>query len=166
MYNLPNPDLKEIKKKSLSAFRNRNFWGVLCLIVAGCIIGFSVSIAALHYFPTQTQAFLQYFKMPEVVTEQAKPIPSAYTSNVSYEQAIIDAAKNVSPSVVSIVISENVPTYEQQWVNPLGDNGNNPFGDLFPNFLVPQQVQKGTQYQEVGAGSGFIVSARRIGFNK
>ena len=70
-------------------------------------------------------------------------------------------AKNVSPSVVSIVISKNVPTYEEQFVNPFGDNSNdNPFGDLFPfNFEIPQQVQNGTQYQEVGAGSGFIVSA-------
>ena len=29
----------------------------------------------------------------------------------------------------------------------------------FLDFQIPQQVQNGTQYQEVGAGSGFIVSA-------
>ena len=160
MYNLPNHDFKEIKKNSLRVLKSRNFWGVLCLVVAGCIIGFSASIAAVHYFPSQTEAFLQYLKMPEAVTPQSNRAPStAYTSNVSYEQAIIDAAKNVSPSVVSIVISENVPTYEEEFVNPLGDNNNSPFGDLFPNFEIPQQVQNGTQYQEVGAGSGFIVSS-------
>jgi S1-C subfamily serine protease len=62
---------------------------------------------------------------------------------------------------VSIVISKNVPVYEQQFVDPFSDNSNNPFGDLFPgfDFQIPQQVQKGTQLQEVGAGSGFIVSA-------
>ena len=162
MYNLPESDFKEIKNESLKILKNKKFWGVLCLLIAGCIIGFSASISSMHYFPNQTQAFLQYFKMPSVaMQESSEPTPSVYTSNVSYEQAIIDAAKNVSPSVVSIVISENVPTYTQQWVNPLGDNNSDPFGNLFPglNFQIPQQVQNGTQYQEVGAGSGFIVSS-------
>jgi S1-C subfamily serine protease len=106
----------------------------------------------VHYFPSQTEAFLNYFKAPEE-TPGIKTQPSTtYTSNISYEQAIIDSAKNVSPSVVSIVISKNVPTYEQQYVNPFGDNS--PF-----DFVIPQPVQNGTQLQEVGAGSGFIVSA-------
>jgi S1-C subfamily serine protease len=83
---------------------------------------------------------------------------SLYVSNIPYEQAIIDAARNVSPSVVSIVISKNLPVYEQEWVSPLGGGANDPFGDLLPNIQVPEQVQKGTKYQEVGAGSGFIVS--------
>ena len=69
----------------------------------------------------------------------------------SYEQAIIDAARDVSPSVVSIVISKNLPVYEQQFVNPFGDSA--PF-----NFQIPQYVQKGSKLQEVGAGSGFFVS--------
>ena len=160
MYNIPDFDIKEVKEKSIKVLKNKNFWGVLCLIVAGCIVGFSVSFIVVHYFPSQTQAFLKYFTIPEEkIAETNQPPAGTYVSPVSYEQAIIDAAKNVSPSVVSIVISENVPTYEQQWVNPLGDNNTDPLGNLFPNFLVPQQVQNGTQYQEVGAGSGFIVSA-------
>jgi len=158
MYNLPQSNLKEIKDKTLKILKNRKFWGVLFLIIAGCIIGFYASVAALHYFPSQTQAFLQYFKMPESQLLNGpkgypnQPAANQYTSNVSYEQAIIDAAKNTSPSVVSIVISKNLPTYEQEWVNP--------FGDLGPgfDFQIPEQVQNGTQYQEVGAGSGFIVS--------
>jgi len=162
MYNLPESDINEIKNKIIKALKNKTFWGALFLIIAGCIIGFYAGMAALHYFPSQTQAFLQYFKMPEVKLPKTNPsATSSYSSNVSYEQAIIDAAKNASPSVVSIVISKNVPVYEEQFVNPFGDNSSNPFGDLFPgfNFQIPQQVQNGTQYQEVGAGSGFIVSA-------
>jgi len=130
--------------------KDKNVLRVLSLSVVGCIIGFSVGIVALHYFPTQTKAFFQYFKMPEVqLQKEVKQEITPYTSNVSYEQAIIDAVKKVSPAVVSIVISKNLPVYEQQWVNP--------FGDFF-DLQIPQQVQKGTQYQEVGAGSGFIVS--------
>lgn len=65
-----------------------------------------------------------------------------YKSDIAYEQAIIDAVKQASPSVVSIIISKNVPIYEQQWINP----------------FFPQYVEKGSKLQEVGAGSGFIVS--------
>jgi 2-alkenal reductase len=109
----------------------------------------------LRYFPSQTQAFLNYFEVPAVVEAPKadnRVANSVYSSAVSYEQAIIDAAKNVSPSVVSIVISKNLPVYEQDFANPLGDLS--PF-----DIQLPQYVQKGTQYQEVGAGSGFIVSA-------
>ncbi len=79
------------------------------------------------------------------------PTESLYASNVSYEQAIIDSVKQASPSVVSIVISKNLPIYEQEWINPFGENS--PF-----DFQIPQYVQKGSQLQEIGAGSGFIVS--------
>jgi serine protease Do len=161
MYNLPEFKASDIKNKTIKLFKNKSFWMVVILIIVGCAIGIYGGVTALRYFPSQTEAFLQYFKAPEASLEKtSQPASSVYTSSISYEQAIIDAAKNVSPSVVSIVISENVPTYEQQFVNPFGDNsGDNSFGDLFPNFEIPQQVQNGTQYQEIGAGSGFIVSA-------
>jgi len=164
MYELPKFDINEIKNKIVKILENKTFWGVICLIIAGCIVGFSADIIAMRYFPSQTQAFLQYFKMPEIQPlESNNPPPSnIYTSNVSYEQAIINAARNVSPSVVSIVISKNLPVYEEQYINPFG--GDNPFGDLMPGFdiQIPQYVQKGTKYQEVGAGSGFIVSAEGL----
>jgi len=165
MYELPESNIKEIQEKSLKVLKNKKFWGVLGLIIVGCIIGFSVGMAALRYFPVQTEAFLQYFRTPQITLPKTsnQSVPNAYTSNISYEQAIINSVKTASPSVVSIVISKNVPTYEEQYINPFGgnNNNNNPFGDLFPNFNfeIPQQVQNGTQYQEVGAGSGFIVSS-------
>ncbi|MCX6720759.1 MAG: trypsin-like peptidase domain-containing protein [Candidatus Staskawiczbacteria bacterium] len=155
LYNLPKFDLNKIIK-------NRIFLGIFYLIVALCLFGYSASIIAWQYFPAQTQEFINYFTRPileDVAEIENLEVQKIYTSAFAYEQAIIDVAKNVSPSVVSIVISKNVPVYEQQFVDPMGDNGN-PFGDLFPDFnlQIPQQVQKGTQLQEIGAGSGFIVS--------
>jgi S1-C subfamily serine protease len=160
MYQLPDFHFNDIKNKILEASKKTILKEVVFLVVVGCVIGLFAGLAAMHYFPSQTQAFLQYFKAPELqlTTEENQAVVNKYVSNVSYEQAIIDAAKNVSPSVVSIVISKNVPVYEQQFVNPFGDGSINPFGDLFPSFQIPQQVQKGTEYQEIGAGSGFIVS--------
>jgi len=156
MYNLPDIpkiNIKNIKSKVLSIFKNKNFLGVVFLIIALCLIGFYVNVIIFNYFPSQTQAFLEYFKLPQVETsENNNADTESYVSDISYEQAIIDVAKNASPSVVSIVISKNLPIYEQELINPFGDL------DPFFNFQIPQQVQKGTQYQEIGAGSGFVVS--------
>lgn len=155
MYNLPKIDFKEVINEMIKTLKTKFFWRVLLVLVAGCAIGFSAEMAAMRYFPSQTQSFLQYFQAQEKLLPETanQPAENKYVSSVSYEQAIIDAAKKVSPSVVSIIISKNLPVYEQQFVNP--------FSDLFPefDFQVPQQVQRGTQYQEIGAGSGFIVSA-------
>ncbi|MBI2573946.1 MAG: trypsin-like peptidase domain-containing protein, partial [Candidatus Wildermuthbacteria bacterium] len=56
--------------------------------------------------------------------------------------------KKVSPAVVSIVITKDVPVFEQS------------FEDFGPfEIPLPQFRQKGTEKQETGRGSGFFVSA-------
>ncbi len=88
---------------------------------------------------------------------------SSYASKNSYEQAIIDAVKKASPAVVSIVISKDVPIIEQ-CPESLSPFANLPpefqqfFGQNF-NFQTYVPCQKGTQKQDVGGGSGFIVSS-------
>ncbi len=67
------------------------------------------------------------------------------------ESAITDVAAKASDSVVSIVITEDVPTYENYNFNPYQN-------DPFNFFQQQQQNPTGTQQQEVGEGSGFIVS--------
>jgi serine protease Do len=150
MYELPQYNFKEVKNKIIKIIKDQVFWGVILLIVVGCLIGGAVGFLALKYFPSKTNDFLEYFKAPE--KEVVKPEPAKYVSEISYEQAIIDTAKNVSPSVVSIVISKDVPIYEQQITIPFDDGSG-----LF-NFQIPGYVQKGSKFQEVGAGSGFVVS--------
>jgi len=143
-----------VKDKTLKLYKKKTFREVVLLVVISCVIGVSVVAISFQYFPEQAEKFSQYFKIPQFQIPEAKNTQlheNLYTSDVSYEQAIIDTVKSASPSVVSIVISKNLPVYEQQWVNPFGDNS--PF-----DFQIPQYVQKGSKLQEVGAGSGFIVS--------
>ncbi len=64
---------------------------------------------------------------------------------------ISDVVAKVNPAVISIVISKDVPVMEQFFTNP--------FGDQFPGFQIPQFRQNGTKKQEIGGGSGFLVSA-------
>jgi serine protease Do len=85
---------------------------------------------------------------------------SLYQPAIDYEQAVVGAVKKTSPAVVSIIISKNVPVVEQCPYNP--------FGDLPPEFqqffgngsglTAPCDTGK-TQLQEVGGGSGFIISS-------
>jgi len=144
MYNLPNFDIVATKEKVLKFFKNQKFKTPIILFAAGCILGFSIALFSApiyNYFPN--------FELPK----NSDNTQNIYDSAISYEQAIISAVKSASPSVVSIIISKNLPVYEQQYVNP--------FGDLMPGFniQIPQYVQKGTKLQEIGSGSGFIVSA-------
>lgn len=68
---------------------------------------------------------------------------------------LTQVVSRVTPSVVSIVISKDVPKLEVVYVNPFGDD---PFFKDF-GVQVPVYRQKGTELQKVGAGSGFIVTA-------
>jgi S1-C subfamily serine protease len=60
----------------------------------------------------------------------------------------------VTPAVVSIVISKDVPKLEVVYQNPFGDD---PFFRNF-NVRVPVWRQRGTERKKVGAGTGFIIS--------
>jgi len=111
----------------------------------------------LGRFHIQLPNFPKDQDTPTIVQNQ-----TVYVPQTTQEQAVIAAFKNDSPAVVSIIISKNVPTYEQYFTSP--DTGNSPFDQFFgfnlgPQIQIPQLKQNGTQLQQVGAGSGFIVSA-------
>ncbi len=65
---------------------------------------------------------------------------------VEEESQVISVASAASPAVVSIIATAQVPQYETQY-------------QQFFNFRIPSRVPSGTVEQQVGAGSGFLVSA-------
>lgn len=71
----------------------------------------------------------------------------------SQDDLLTAVVAKASPAVVSIVISKDVPLLEVQYVNPFGDDPF--FGDF--GIRVPTYRQVGTQKQQVGAGTGFII---------
>ncbi len=84
--------------------------------------------------------------------------PPLYAPTVDYERAVVSAVKKASPSVVSIVISKDLPVIENCPYDPF-ENLPPEFRGFFiqgPQFSQP--CEKGTKYQEVGGGSGFIIS--------
>lgn len=144
-------NFKKSKSKIKKLLKDRIFLGGFSLAISAILIVSTLGIVVFQYFPSQAQLFVKYITTSQDQVKEVKPV-EVYKSDISYEQAIIDTVKSATNSVVSIVISKNVPVYEQQFINPFGENS--PF-----DIQIPQYVQKGTQLKEVGAGSGFIVSS-------
>jgi len=71
----------------------------------------------------------------------------------SQDELLTQAVARISPAVVSIVISKDVPQLEVVYENPFG---NDPFFKDF-GFRIPVYRQKGTVRQKVGGGTGFII---------
>ncbi len=88
--------------------------------------------------------------------------PEIISSNKNYsknELNTVAIVKKANESVVSIIISKEVPKLERVQNNmniqdPFGMFGFGQFGNLFPQY-----VQNGTEEKEIGGGSGFFVSS-------
>lgn len=111
---------------------------ILISALAGLIFG---SIGGIYFGPWLKDKFL------------ATTTGSAGESKDKSEvKTIPEVVKEVSPAVVSVIISKYVPILVQEYYNPFGEDS--PF-----QIKIPRIVQKGTQLQEVGGGSGFVVSS-------
>ncbi|MDP2709288.1 MAG: trypsin-like peptidase domain-containing protein [bacterium] len=85
---------------------------------------------------------------------------------INEESAVIAAAEKVSPAVVSIIITRDLPNIRGFDSDQFGsDFFRRFFGDAFPDLFRSEPPdggesdQGGTTRQEIGGGTGFIVSA-------
>ena len=65
----------------------------------------------------------------------------------STEQDLVNLVTETNPAVLSIIVSQDVPVY-QDFLSRLG-----PFG-----FVVPDRREVGIEERQIGSGSGFVVS--------
>jgi len=146
MLNSENKEIIKTYKKFLVAvviisFILSSFFGALFGFMAG-------NLGQGEFWP----------KFFERKTRQSSNIgSSSQTVSVPDEEsAIVKAVEKASPAVVSIIISKDVPKIQNFFENPFDfDPFFNPFGSGSGN----QNNQRGTEKQEIGGGSGFIVSA-------
>lgn len=157
MYELPKTDFKILKDKTNKIFDSPISKVFILFIIVFLVVSFYTGLISLN------KIYIEGVNLLENLGNTLKPqigqnedAQQEYVSNISYEQAVIDAVKEASPSVVSIIISKNLPVYEEQYIDPFQNFPDFGFG---PRIQIPQYVQKGTQKKEVGAGSGFIVSS-------
>ncbi len=134
------------------------------LIVAGVVApvgGFVVNDASFIASPVKSlQAFVAaQFGAAGNSSVQAQT--SLFQPATEYEAAVVNAVKQASPAVVSIVVTRDVPSIEQCQTDPFS-NLPTQFRSLLNDQGVQFQAlcpQQGTTQKEIGGGSGFIISA-------
>ena len=134
------------------------------LVVATLLGGFLGSV----FSPSKTNAnFLEDIygfitgATLQNATGTAKIAAPLYKPTFDYESAVVQAVKNASPAVVSIIISKDLPVVEKCPYNPFG-NLPPEFQQLFGNGgpkLYTECDSGETKKQEVGGGSGFIITS-------
>lgn len=144
IYQLPEIHFKRLKAPSVLPGKRLPFPGLFLILVF--LIGLIGGLASSYIFYLKLKQEVADAGVPIIHSE--KVIEKEYVPQTSQEQKVIDVVKENSPSVVSVVITKEVPVYDTEYLSP--------FGSDF--FLIPQQKQTGTEKQQVGAGTGFIVS--------
>ncbi len=133
---------------------------VILVVIFGIVWYFRANI--FNYFAKESAK--ESVREAQVTGGTARPVEGIQ------ESLVVDAVKKANPSVVSIIISKEVPKYvpvtnpDQPDQPDQQGQQQNPFGDLFPGFdipgfTVPEYRQNGTEKKEIGGGSGFFVSS-------
>jgi len=152
------PLLPKAKSLNFMLLKSRALWLFVLIIFISSFFGFLGG--AFSFYQAQKLMGNLDIKFPFLFSKQniSQQTFGEYTPQTSQEQAIINAVKNVSPAVVSIIISKKTPVYEQYYTNPF-----NQFKDFFgpglPDIQVPQLRQNGYQEKEIGGGTGVIISS-------
>lgn len=160
LYELPKielPKLRAPKFRSPKFLKNRFFWVIVFVIFLSSIFGFLAGAISSSYFLGLKDYLSKLnIKIPEPKTTE-KIIEKEYYPQTSQEEAIIKVVNEVSPAVVSIVITKDVPKLELYYESPF-EEFEPFFGEPFFEFKIPRYRQKGVEKQEIGGGTGFIVS--------
>jgi len=146
IYQLPTINFKKIKGPEMKKLfpQKMPFSGLFLILVF--LIGLIGGVSSSYIFYLKLKQEIISAGVPIVHSE--KVVEKNYIPQTTQEQKVIDVVKENTSSVVSVVIMKEVAVYEQGYYDPFG-NG---------IFIVPQQKQTGTEKQQVGAGTGFIVS--------
>jgi len=150
------PKLKAPKFRFPRFWQNRVFWLLLLTIFLSSIFGFISGAISSTYFYPEIKDYLSKLNItiPEPRIGKGIEKTPIYLPQTSQEEATIKVVNEVSPAVVSIIITKDLPVFEEYYISPFEEF----FGQPFFEFKIPQYKQKGTQKQEIGGGTGFIVS--------
>ncbi len=156
LLNIKFPQLKGPSPKT------KLFLGVFCLFLLASFLGFLAGATVSGFYFDQVKDFLSKFniRLPEknqTSSQTQTETKVIYVPQTSQEEAIIKVVKETSPSVVSIIITKDVPVFEEYFYNPFKEFEEF-FGPTPFEFKIPRYRQRGTEKREIGAGTGFIIS--------
>ena len=139
----------------------------LALVAGGAFYGFQVfkhkhdqqtvnsQISSLQKQIADLQSKLNAVSTDQKTLSDTESANRQVIHQKSQDELLTAAVAKVTPSVVSIVISKDVPNLTVTYVNPFG---NDPFFKD-SGIQVPVYQQNGTTHQKVGAGTGFIITS-------
>jgi serine protease Do len=144
IYDLPkfNPP-KFLKNKKIEVATSTILVASIFGLLAGAISG--------GFFYFQIKDSLNAFEAG--VSGNKITVEKDYLLQAAQEEAVVKAVEDIYPAVVSIIVTKDVPIIERYYEPFEG------FDWFFaPQLEIPQYREKGTEKQEVGGGTGFIVS--------
>ena len=142
IYSLPKIKFPKIRKSKF--FKNKWLVSIVFSLIFGAIGG------ALVFDIFYSNFVDMNIEIPQEITEDyCLPV-------ISQEETIINVVEKVSPSVVSIIITKDLPIIQEYYYNPF-EGFEWFFGEPF-EIEIPQYEQEGTEKREIGGGTGFIIS--------
>lgn len=119
---------------------------ILALGTLGPIFGLGEKDSGPLFFNKPTQKIIEKEQKEKILRQ---------------DELVVKVVEEVSPAVVSIIATKDVPIIEKFYLDPFA---NDPFfkqffGDEGFGIKIPQFREKGTRKEKISSGSGFIVSA-------
>lgn len=171
-FKKPNILLPKIKKSSPTTEQpkrkrvkpsppgNRFVSFLIISVFLAAFLGFVFGGLAVGYLNSNYQNSLLDSDLLEKLLLTKKEQPNETPQSTSNEETVVKVVKQVSPSVVSIIVTKDLPIMEKYYYNPF-EEFEKYFGKGF-GIQVPGYRQKGTEKKEVGGGTGFIVSSNGL----
>jgi S1-C subfamily serine protease len=137
------------------------FFTLIFVLLAAVAFPFALRFAEASVLGDFYDKYLKPFiVLPESngIKEVEAPAVELYKPTVDYENAVIAAVEKASPSVVSIVVSKDLPVLEQCPYDPFSGFFNGSFFGSGFNFTIPCPSSNKTEKRTIGGGTGFIIS--------
>ena len=144
IYEFPKFKLPKLPK-------NKVFLLVILFIFLASFFGFLAGLISGSFYCSQIKNYLANLNIDLPEVEIVEKDDQVYSSQ---EELVVKAVEDIWPAVVSIVVSKDVPIMENYLSDPFEEFFEFPF-----ELEIPQSEQKGTERQEIGSGTGFIISS-------
>jgi len=131
--------------------KNKVFLLVILFIFLASFFGFLAGFVSGSFYYSQIKNYLANLNIDLPEVEIVEKDDQVYSSQ---EELVVKAVEDIWPAVVSIVVSKDVPIMENYLSDPFEEFFEFPF-----ELEIPQSEQKGTERQEIGSGTGFIISS-------
>jgi len=131
------------------------YYSFILITIVVILFALLLGYVGAHLYYESSEDIRQEELKQSLKTEIEKEIKNQDLDFKSQEDLVISAVKDVSPSVVSVLASRDLPVIQNQSL---------PFQDPFfreffgDNFGVEPSPEGETQTQELSSGSGFIIS--------